>query len=75
VEDAVVTICIAVSRAEIVEENDTGPERRSTRTIEGGQNVNASRMLGTSPRLRYGVIGNRIKVFKFCLLNACKREY
>jgi hypothetical protein len=33
------------------------------------------RMLGTSPRSRYVVIANSIKVLKFCLLSVCKREY
>jgi hypothetical protein len=32
-------------------------------------------MLHTSPKSRYIMIASRITVFKFCLLNVCKREY
>jgi hypothetical protein len=33
--------------------------------MEGGQNLNVRRVLGTSPILQYAVTANSIKVFKF----------
>jgi hypothetical protein len=43
-------------------------EQKTEDTVE-------ARSYTTSPRLRDILIANRIKVFKFCLLNVCKREY
>jgi hypothetical protein len=51
-------------------------QRERKRTVgREDKRVNARRMLGTSPTSRYVVIANSIEVFKFCLLNVCKREY
>jgi hypothetical protein len=38
VEEAVLLVCIAVSRAVIIAKFSTGTERGGKRTIEGGQN-------------------------------------
>jgi hypothetical protein len=47
VEETVVTICIAVSRADMVGENDTGPQRERERDREReAETVYARRKLG-----------------------------
>jgi hypothetical protein len=66
-----VTVCIAVSRAEIVGKFNTGRERDRVRE----ETVDARFILDTSSRSRDTMIANRIEVFKFCLLNICKSEY
>jgi hypothetical protein len=38
VEEAVVTLCIVVNRAEFVGKRNAGTERESKRRIKGGQN-------------------------------------
>jgi hypothetical protein len=93
VEEVVVTLCIAVSRAVIMEKFNTGRERQREREIDRerererecvcvcvcvrtteGRQYSTDR--GRTKQLRrYVVIANSIKIFKFCLLNVCKREY
>jgi hypothetical protein len=70
VEEAAVTICIAVSRAVIAGKFNTGTEG-----VKERRQLTLGVMIDTSSRSRDIMIANRIKVFKFCLLNACKREY
>jgi hypothetical protein len=70
---------MAVRRSEIVgkmiQEQRGRGERERERTMREDKTVNVRRMLGSSPRSQYALIANSINVFKFCLLNVCKREY
>jgi hypothetical protein len=60
-----VTICIAVRRADIVGKMIQEHRDRVRERYREYETVNARRMLETSLRLRYVVIANNIKVFKF----------
>jgi hypothetical protein len=70
VEEAVVTVCIAISRAEFVRKFNAGGERERERVKERRDKLTRGVMLDTSPRSRDITIANRIKAFKICLLNA-----
>jgi hypothetical protein len=76
VEEAVVTVCIAVSKKEIVGKFNTGREReRERESKRDKRQLMRGLTLDTSPKSRDIMIANGIKVFKCCLLNVCKREY
>jgi hypothetical protein len=71
VEETIVTVCVAVSRAVIVGKFNTRTERVRERERERERRQYARGYARYVTRMQ-DITANRIKVFKFCLLNCAR---